>query len=232
MGSERAFAALELVNRLERLDSPAVADARRGLGVLHPRIHTLVPGQTIAGPAFTVRAYPGSMMTIQRALIEAAPGDVVVVDAGGDVLSGGLWGDLMSVEASRRALRGIVVDGAARDSQGLRRVGFPTFAAGVTPRLGTNLQIGPTQVPVSCGGVAIQPGDWLIGDDDGLVVIPAAELAATVTLAEAIKEKDREVARRLEQGEVMADILGFHRFLREEIENISVLSKPAQPAAC
>ena len=79
MGLHRAYAALDLVNRFERLDSACVADAQQGAHVMHPRIKSLSPGHTIAGPAFTVRAYLGSMMTVQKALIEAEPGDVIVI---------------------------------------------------------------------------------------------------------------------------------------------------------
>jgi len=226
VGLHRAYAALDLVNRFERLDSACVADAQQGAHVMHPRIKSLSPGHTIAGPAFTVRAYLGSMMTVQKALIEAEPGDVIVVSASGDVQAGGLWGGIMAAQAKRRAFRGIVIDGASRDSHDIRNVGFPTFAAGVTPRLGTNLQIGLTQVPVSCGGVAVQPGDWIFGDDDGVVAIPRHMVETVLEVAETIRRKENEVTERVLAGENMADILGFHRFLDGTDVSISVLSEP------
>src|SRR6266508_1711799 len=120
MGPDRAFAALDLVNRFERLDSASVADAQQAMHVLHPRIRSLVPGHTICGPAFTVRAYAGSMMTVQKALVEAQPGDILVVSADGDIRAGRLWGGIMAAEAKRRAFKGIVIDGASRDSHDLR----------------------------------------------------------------------------------------------------------------
>ena len=223
MPAER-YSSKRLAERLERLDSPAVADAQRGMHVLHPCIHSLVPGMTIAGPAYTVKAYPGSMMSVQKAVLAARPGDVLVVDAGGDVAAGALWGDIMAAEARQRGFKGIVLDGAARDRRGLREVGFPTFAAGVTPRLGTNLQLGYVQAPVSCGGVAIRPGDWIFGDDDGVVAIPADMLTVVLETAEAIERRDREVARQVAAGASLADLLGFHRFLEQEQESISVMS--------
>ena len=224
MPTERASVVPDLASRLERLDSPAIADAQRGMHVMHPRIRSFVPGRTVAGPAFTVKAYPGSMMTVQKAMLEARPGDVLVVDAEGDVAAGALWGDIMAEEARRRGFRAAIIDGAARDQRGLREVGFPTFAAGPTPRLGTNLQIGHVQVPISCGGVAVRPGDWVFGDDDGVVVIPAHMVEVIVEAAEVLERRDRDVARRIAAGEYLADILGFHRFIYDAQETISVMS--------
>lgn len=221
----------ELERRLEHLDSPAVADAQRGLNVLHPRIKSLAPGRTIAGPAFTVRAYPGSMMSLQKAMLEACSGDVLVVDAEADLTAGALWGDIMAEEAKRRGFKAVVIDGAVRDLRGLLDVGFPTFAAGLTPRLGTNLQVGQVQVPISCGGVAVRPGDWVFGDDDGLVVLPIEQLETIVEAAEAIERRDREMARRVADGESLADMLGFHRFIYGAQESVSVLTRPDEASA-
>jgi regulator of RNase E activity RraA len=217
-----------LAERLERLDSPAIADAQRGLNVLHPRLQSLVPGSVIAGPAFTARALPGSLMTVMKALVEAPPDAIIVVDADGDLLAGAIWGELVAEEARRRGLKGIVVDGAVRDRRGLREVGFPTFAAGVNPRLGANTQVGLTNVPISCGGVAIQPGDWIFADDEGLVAIPADQVAIVLETAEAIERRDREMARRVAAGESLVDMLGFDRYIYASQPNISVLSRPEE----
>jgi 4-hydroxy-4-methyl-2-oxoglutarate aldolase len=224
MPTERASVLPDLVGRIERLDSPAIADAQRGMHVMRPRLRSFVPGRAIVGPAFTVRPYPGSMMTVQKAMLEARPGEVLVVDADGDVAAGALWGDIMSEEAKQRGFKAAVIDGGVRDQRGLRKVGFPVFAAGITPRLGTNLQIGDVQVPVSCGAVAVRPGDWIFGDDDGLVVIPAHMVETIVEAAEAIERRDREVARRVASGERMADLLGFHRLIYDAEESVSVMS--------
>jgi regulator of RNase E activity RraA len=226
MALQRALADLELISRFERLDTPAVADAQQGRNVLDQRIHAFVPGRVVAGRAFTVQAPAGSMMTLQKALLETQPGDILVVDAGGDPRAGGVWGDLMSLEACQRGLRALILDGAVRDAAGLREIGFPVFATGVTPRLGTNLQIGLCQVAVSCGGAPVQPGDFVLADDNGVVVVPAHMVDVIVEAAERIRQRDREVAERLVNGERMADILGFHRFIYQAEESVSVLSEP------
>jgi regulator of RNase E activity RraA len=230
MALQRALADLELISRFERLDTPAVADAQQGRNVLDQRIRTFVPGRVIAGRAFTVQAPAGSMMTLQKALLEAQPGEILVVDAGGDPRAGGIWGELMSLEACQRGLRGLILDGAARDAAGLREVGFPVFAAGSTPRLGTNLQIGLCQIAVSCGGAPVHPGDFVVADDDGVVVVPAQMVDVTLEAAERIRQRDREVAERLVNGERMADILGFHRYIYQAEASVSVLSEPERGA--
>src|SRR4051794_26820176 len=91
MALESTYGNAELVKRDEELNSAARADAQQGMRVMHPRIRSLVHGRTVVGPVFTVRAFPGSMMTVQKAMLEARPGQVLVVDAGGDLLAGGLW---------------------------------------------------------------------------------------------------------------------------------------------
>jgi regulator of RNase E activity RraA len=221
-----APATLTLAERFERLDSPAIADAQRGMRVLPPRLRSLVPGRIIAGPAFTVRAYPGSLMSVMKALVEAPPGVILVVDADGDISAGAVWGEIVADEARQRGLKGIVVDGAARDCRGLRAVGFPTFAAGVNPRLGTNLQVGLTQVPISCCGVPVQPGDWIFADDDGAVVIAGNVLETILEAAEAVERRDREVAARVANGERLADVLGWQHLIYGDHASISVLNHP------
>lgn len=218
-----------LSKRFERLDSPAIADAQRGMRVLHPRLRSIVPGATIAGPAFTVRAFPGSLMSVVKGLLEAPAGSVLVVDADGDVTAGAVWGEIIADDARQRGVKGIVIDGAARDRRGLIELNFPTFAAGVNPRLGTNLQIGLTAVPISCGGVPVQPGDWIFGDDDGLVVIAGNVLLTVLEAAEAIARRDSEVAARVAAGEQLVDLLGWHRHLNgSTAPTISVMSRPTE----
>lgn len=234
MDTATATAALNLMARFERLDSPAIADAQRGMHVMHPRIRSYVPGAVIAGPAFTVKAYAGSMLSVEKAILEAQAGDVIVVNADADLVAGGIWGDIMAAEAKLRAFKAIIIDGAVRDQRGLREVGFPTFAAGSTPRLGTNLQVGHTQVSISCGGVAVSPGDWIFADDDGVVSIPAHMVETILEAAEAIEHRDRDVARRVANGEHLADLMDLHRLIYEPQTTISVMSNfdaSSQPPA-
>lgn len=199
-----------LLNRLSQIPVANVSDVRASFGTLDPAIRPLVP--ELCGRAFTVRCYPGSIITVHKALEEAKPGDILVVDGEGD-MRGALFGELMATDAQSRGLGGIVVDGPVRDSRPLLELGFPVYARGINPRVGTNRRIGEVGVPVSVGGVVIQPGDIILGDSEGLIAIPAAELEATVAAAEAKVRQEEEIARRIHAGERLIDILNFRKLI-------------------
>ncbi len=198
---------------LEKIFGPAtsanVSDVLGSLGVMHPGIKPAVPGFRMLGRAFTVKAYPGSIITVHKALVEAFPGDLIVVDGEGDVGSGALLGEIMALECRTRGFAGIVIDGAVRDVEGLREVGFPVFARGVTPRVGTNRRLGRTQVPVSCGGIVVHPGDIILGDDNGVVVVPQEEEAGLAAALEVLLAKEHKLVKGIKQGIFLVETLDF-----------------------
>src|SRR5919199_744395 len=166
----RALPATDLVQRLVQYPTAAISDAQRSLGVMRPTIRSMVPGLRLVGPAHTVKCYPGSIITVHKALLEAKPGEVIVVDGEGDD-RGALFGELMTLQAQANGLAGIVVDGPVRDRQAVAALGFPVFASSVNPRVGSNRRVGDTQVPIQCGGVVVRPGDVILADDDGVAVV-------------------------------------------------------------
>ena len=197
-----------LAERFRRLVTPWVSDAQGSFGVMHADIKSLVPGATAAGPAFTVLCYPGSIITVHKALAEAKAGDVLVIAGDGDD-RGALFGEIMATAAKALGLAAVVIDGPARDAAGIREIGLPVYARSVTPRVGTNRRVGKTNVPVSCGGVAVRPGDWIMADDDGAVVVPAADVETVLAAAEQADAKERKFVERIDAGELTIDILGM-----------------------
>lgn len=172
----------EIVRGLAAFDTPAISDQMNRLYTMAPRIKNLVDADApIFGPACTVKVYPGDNLMVHKALDLAEPGDVVVVDTSGSALTAVL-GDLVSTKARHRGIAGFVVDGLIRDLPGIQALGdFPVFACGVTP-VGP-LHRGPGEInhPVSAGGVVVQPGDAILGDRNGVAVVPrgfAADLLA------------------------------------------------------
>jgi 4-hydroxy-4-methyl-2-oxoglutarate aldolase len=159
---------------LEYVPTAEVADVA---GVPIAMRHSIRPvwrGARLAGPAFTVRTPPGEHRAVREAAEQAPTGVVLVVDGGGAV-EWALWGDKMSRLALDRGLAGLVVDGAVRDVDGIESLGFPVFAAGAvpTPPAGRD-RAGELEVPITCGGRSVRPGDVVYGDADGVVVVAAA----------------------------------------------------------
>jgi regulator of RNase E activity RraA len=181
---------------------------------MDPAIKPVVPGFRMVGRAFTVKAYPGSIITVHKALVEASAGDLIVVDGEGDVGSGALFGEIMALECQTKCFAGIVIDGAIRDVDGLQELSFPVFARGLTPRVGTNRRLGQTQVPVSCGGVVVHPGDIIIGDDNGVVAVLQDQEDGLADALKALLAKEQELIEGINQGVFLADGLGFRDSLK------------------
>jgi regulator of RNase E activity RraA len=173
----------ELRARLGALPTANIGDAMDRLFVMHAAIKTVWPGARMAGPAFCVLTAPGDNKAVHSAIDEAQPGAVIVVAAG--CVDRALIGELMAGRAAARGLAGIVVDGAVRDAHDIGEMRFPVFARGVTPAGPYRNGPGIHQIPVAVGGVAVCPGDIVVGDDDGVVVIRQQELEAVLTRAEA-----------------------------------------------
>ena len=146
----------------------------------------------MSGPALTVRTRPGDNLMIHKALQMAAPGDIIVVDAGGD-LTNAVIGDLLVGIAIQRGLGGFVINGAIRDARTVREGNFPIFAAGVTHRGSYKNGPGEINVPIAIDGMVIEPGDLIIGDDDGVLCVPFDHVQSV--LAAARKKADVEAVK-------------------------------------
>lgn len=139
--------------------------------VMNLGIHPLWDSGRVAGPAFTVRCPPGDNLMLHAAIYRAEPGSIIVVEAG-DVDYALAGGNVCAV-AQRRGVVAFVADGVIRDVGEVRELGFPVFARGVIPFPGTKSAVRPLNVPVQCGGVTVNPGDIVVADEEGIVVVPA-----------------------------------------------------------
>ncbi|SHJ41628.1 Regulator of RNase E activity RraA [Aureimonas altamirensis DSM 21988] len=147
----------------------------------------------MCGPAVTVRIRPGDNLMIHLAMMMAEPGDVIVIDGGGD-LSTAVIGGLMRTTALARGIGGFVLDGALRDLAEWAEGGIAAYAMGNTLRGPTKDGPGEVNVPVSCAGMSVSPGDLMLGDGDGVICIPAAQVAALLPLCLAHREKEKAIA--------------------------------------
>jgi regulator of RNase E activity RraA len=169
-------------------------------------IHAVWHGAHVEGRAFTVRTPPGDNASLMVALREAEPGDVLVVDSGGR-LDRALWGAILSLAASKRGIRGLVIDGAVRDIDEIAELGFPVFARGITPDTPYSKVHGSTRQPIVCGGLAVRPGDAVYGDGDGVVVIAQEVHDATVERARHRMSLEDEIFRGLEAGRPLDELV-------------------------
>ena len=161
----------DVVARFRELPVANVSDSMSRMAAGGPRLRPMHAGGVLAGPALTVKTRPGDNLMVHKAIGLAEPGDVLVVDAGGD-LTNAIIGELMIAQMVKRGLGGIVINGAIRDSAAIRAGGYPVFAAGVTHRGPYKDGPGEINVPVAVDGMVIAPGDLVVGDDDGLLCVP------------------------------------------------------------
>lgn len=194
----------ELISRLHAVDPAALADADKSIRVIASEIRPVRAGLTLLGPAYTVRC-TNDFFAIIAALGDARPGDVLVVDTQGSAVA--VVGELFSLEAARLGLGGIVIDGACRDVSTIRTLEMPVYSRSITPVSGTVNTLGERQVPVSCGGVTVNPGDIVFGDDDGIIVGTAAELERLLPAAEAIKQTENAVIEQINAGTSLLSLL-------------------------
>lgn len=183
------------------LDVPVanVSDCMSRMTAGGARLRPMHGGGRMAGPALTVKTRPGDNLMVHKALQLAVPGDVIVVDAGGD-LTNAIIGEIMVGDAVLRQLGGIVINGAIRDAGALRAGDFPVFAAGVTHRGPYKDGPGEINVPIAIDGMVIEPGDLVIGDDDGLLCVPYAEAANLLAAAQAKQEVEARMVAGIADG--------------------------------
>lgn len=184
----------DIVSQAAKYPSSILADVAGRRGALSGRIAPLAPSMRFAGPAITVEVRPGDNLMIHAAMAVAKPGDVIVVDGKGD-LSSALMGEIMSQQCVALGVAAVVIDGAVRDSEAIRELGFPMYAAGLNPNGPTKFVPGRLNHPISIGGVTVHPGDLVVGDADGVTVIERAKAAAMLPLA---AEKVAAETKRIE----------------------------------
>ena len=174
----------EVVVEAAQYPSSILADVAGRRGALSGRIAPLAPSMRFAGPALTVEVRPGDNLMIHAAMAIAQPGDVLVIDGKGD-LSAALMGEIMSQQCVALGVVAVVIDGAVRDSEAIRELGFPMYAAGLNPNGPTKFVPGRLNHPISIGGVSVNAGDLIVGDADGVTVIERDKAAAMLPLAAA-----------------------------------------------
>ena len=193
--------------RLRKLGAATLSDALGKCGAMDHEMQCRSANPSMAGRAFTVRVHTADILMIAKALAECPKGDVLVIDGRGE-LDTAVWGELTTLSAELKGLAGIVIDGAIRDARGIRKSELPVFARAVVPNGGGAEYLGELGTPVQCGGQVVRPGDWVAGDEDGVVVIPAEKLTQTIEIAEHIVAAEKRIEKAIRAGEEIAALLG------------------------
>lgn len=182
----------DVVQQAAGFQAAILADVAGRRGTMHARVAPVHERMQLAGPAFTVEVRPGDNLMIHAAIALAQPGDILVIDGKGDQTAA-LMGTLMMSACKKLRLGGVIVDGAIRDKLELLELDFPVFSAGFNPAGPTKFVPGRINHPISCGGTVVNPGDLVVGDADGVVVIERAKAPAMLALA--VKKVADEAAR-------------------------------------
>ena len=207
--------------RLLKLGAGPVSDALDKGGAMDHEMRPWSANARMAGPAFTVQVHTADILMVSKALAECPVGHVLVIDGHGE-RNTALWGGLTTMSALRKGLAGVVVDGAIRDLADIRASKLPVFALAAVPNAGGAQYAGKLQVPVACGGAVVHPGDWLVGDDDGVVVIPASRLEETWEKATRIVEAEKRIAKAIRAGVEVATLLRVEETLERKSKEIFV----------
>lgn len=201
------------MKELSSFETATVHEASGGKGALSSDIRPIDSHMRLCGPAVTVVCRPGDNLIIHKAIYVAEPGDVLVVTVGG-YIEAGPWGEIMTVAAQARGIAGLVIDGSVRDSSSIIDSKFPVFAKGLCIKGTTKDSLGFINHPFCIGGVTVQPGDVVLGDADGVVVVAQHELAEVLKKCKRRREKEEKIKEELKRGKSTLDLYGFDQILQ------------------
>ena len=194
---------------LSRVSSPNVSDAMHRQGELEG-IRPVCSGLKMIGPAFTVRTYPGDWAKPVEAIDKAEKGQVIVIDVNGGKTA--IWGELATWSAKTKGLSGVVIDGAARDLDDIVKIDFPIFCRHISSNAGEPKGFGEIGSEIQCGGQTVRSGDWIIGDDSGVVVVPQEIAQEIANRALDVKEQENRIREEIKGGGSLGNVLKLKKW--------------------
>jgi 4-hydroxy-4-methyl-2-oxoglutarate aldolase len=204
----------ELLEGFLKLPTGNVCDANGKTGSMDYRIKPIDPKSKLAGPAFTVPCVPGDNLAIHEAIYQAPPGSVLVIDARSYTRAGPI-GEIVVTACMKQGIAGIVIDGTIRDANDIEALGFPFFCSGLNPGGTLKNVVTSLNTPVVCGGVEVNPGDIIVGDRDGVVVVKKEKAAEVLEKAKALSDKEDIIVRQIRDGKTTLEIYGFDKKIEE-----------------
>jgi len=201
--------------------TPGVSDCMNRLNAMDSDIKPLFPGIRLVGAALTVKTTASDIAPVIKALEYIEPGNILVVDTHHSKNTA-FWGEIVAMEAVRKGAVGIILDGAVRDVVELREMNFPVLCRGIAPNVASLVGFGYVNVPVQCGGAAVSPGDIVIVDDNGVVVVPCDHGDAVFEKTRKFLEDEARVVDRVKAGETLSQILELDKLEQGTIDHTRV----------
>jgi len=191
----------ELIRKAKDLSTPLVGDVMGRHGAMDYQIKAIREGMKVVGPAVTVRLRPADNLMAHQAIVLARPGDIIVVDTGGNT-SNAPFGEIMCTACAKKGIAGLVIDGVIRDIEHLRKMDFPVFAKGFSPNGCDKDGPGTINKTITCGNVIVEPGDLIVGDDNGVAVVPKEQIEQVIEEARTIKSKEANRLKQIDKGDI------------------------------
>lgn len=204
----------ETVRKFREIPAATAYEAAGQKGMLDPAIRPVYAAAKLCGVALTVQCHVGDNLMIHKAVSIARPGDVLVVDIRNDGRSGA-WGEILTTAALARGVVGLVINGAVRDAEAIERRQFPVFSRGLAVGATMKKNLGLINHPISCGDVIVSPGDLVLGDRDGVVVVPREQCEEVLAASVAREERERVLMGRLEKGATTLELLALEKVLAD-----------------
>jgi 4-hydroxy-4-methyl-2-oxoglutarate aldolase len=201
---------MNIIEELSKFSAATLHEALGKTGNLPSAIKPIAAGMKVCGPAYTVKTMPRDNILLHRAYAYAKPGDVIIADCSG-FYEAGYWGDLMSLGAKTKGINGLVIDGCVRDADDIEAMGFNVFSRGLCIRGTSNYGEGTLNEPITIGEILINPGDIIVGDRDGVVVVPQSRITEAIEKSKAREAKEENVRKQLREGKTSIEIYGWDK---------------------
>lgn len=203
----------KICSELERLGCATVYEAQGQSGLLNDRLKPIQQDTSVCGPAVTVTCHAGDNLMVHAAVECCQPGDILVVTTEGESNKYGMIGELLVKSLMKRGVKALIMDGGVRDTRQIRELGFPVWTTAVVCTGTTKNKAGWVNAPAVCAGVLVEPGDLIVADDDGVVVVKREDILAALEKSLAREKKEEGTTQKIEEGQLGIDFYGFREVL-------------------